>query len=64
MLVMSNISKVAVIAMAITLGVCGCNRSSVKETPITGKASDPAVTMTARWQEGKRYIFRDRKSVV
>ncbi len=58
MLVMSNISKVAVIAMAITLGVCGCNRSSVKETPITGKASDPAVTMTARWQEGKRYIFR------
>ena len=58
MLVMSNISKAAVFAMAITLGVCGCNPSSVKETPITGKASDPAVTMTARWQEGKRYIFR------
>ena len=58
MLVMSNISKVAVFAMAIAIGVCGCNRSSVKETPITGKASDPAVTMTARWQDGKRYIFR------
>ena len=58
MLVMSNISKAAVLTMAITLVVCGCNRSSVKEAPITGRASDAAVTMTARWQEGKRYIFR------
>lgn len=58
MLVMSNISKTAVLAIAVILIACGCNRSSVKEASITGRASDPAVTMTARWQEGKRYIFR------
>ena len=59
MLVMPNIfSNATVLAMAIALVVCGCNRSSVKETPITGRDSDPAVTMTARWQDGKRYIFR------
>lgn len=36
----------------------GCERASRKEPPVTGKASDPAVAMVPRWQEGKRYIFR------
>jgi len=40
------------------LVLCGCNRSSVKEPPITGKSSDAPVSMPARWQEAQRYIYR------
>ncbi len=54
----SNCFKYAVLALALACAGVGCNRSSRHEAPITGKSSDPAVTMTARWQEGKRYIFR------
>ncbi|MBK8001417.1 MAG: hypothetical protein IPK15_22615 [Verrucomicrobia bacterium] len=53
-----NSIKYAVLALALACAGVGCNRSSRHEAPITGKSSDPAVTMTARWQEGKRYIFR------
>ena len=55
---MTNLSRAAVLILAVLLGVCGCKRSSIKEAPITGRASDGAITMTPRWQEGKRFIFR------
>lgn len=45
-------------ALLLLLAATGCRRGSRNEPPITGKASDPAVTMAARWQEGKRFIFR------
>lgn len=53
-----NSIRFAWLALALACAGVGCNRSSRHEAPITGKSSDPAVTMTARWQEGKRYIFR------
>jgi hypothetical protein len=54
----SNSLKHALLAIVMACLAIGCDRSSRHEAPITGKSSDPAVTMTARWQEGKRYIFR------
>ena len=45
-------------AMLLALVAGACNRSGVKEAPITGKAGDPPVTMKAAWQAGKRYIYR------
>lgn len=58
MRLMSTIPKIAALAMIVGLCGVGCDRSSIKEPPVTGKSSDPAVSMTPRWQEGKRYIFR------
>src|SRR5947208_8567691 len=43
----------------LTLAVCGCQRhSSVREPPITGAPSDPALALRPRWQTGERYIYR------
>jgi hypothetical protein len=46
------------VALAVALTGFACNRSSVREAPITGKPSDPSVTMQAAWPVGKRCIYR------
>ncbi len=51
------IRKLLMVALP-ALVLCGCNRSSVKEPPITGKSSDAPVSMPARWQEAQRFIYR------
>lgn len=53
-----DVINCSLFALAMALTVAGCNRASRKEAPVTGKSSDPAVAMPARWQEGKRHIFR------
>ncbi len=47
----------ALALLCLAAGFSGCKRGP-KEAPITGKHTDAAVTMTATWQEGRRYIFR------
>jgi hypothetical protein len=46
------------VALVVALVGFACNRSAVKQAPITGKASDPPVTMQATWPSGKRCIYR------
>lgn len=41
------------------LALLGCDRSrGLKEAPITGKPSDPPLTMKPRWEGGRRYLYR------
>jgi hypothetical protein len=43
----------------IILVLAGCGRSrAVKEPPITGRPSDPPLTLQPNWEPGKRYIYR------
>jgi len=47
------------LAGLLMLALAGCGRSrAVKEPPITGKASDPPVTLQPHWESGKRYLYR------
>src|SRR5262252_447849 len=46
------------LALAVALAGFACNRSSVKEAPITGKSGDPPTTMQGAWPVGKRCIYR------
>jgi hypothetical protein len=43
--------------LVLTLVACGRSRA-VKEPPITGKPSDPPLTMQPHWESGKRYLYR------
>ena len=45
-------------ALAVALVGFACNRSSIKEAPLTGKPGDAPVTMQAAWPVGKRCIYR------
>lgn len=41
----------------------GCKKSGPQEPPVTGKRTDPPLTMTATWQEGRRYVFRAETTI-
>ena len=45
------------VVVGVGVGSTGCHRSGTKEAPITGKPSDPPVTMAAQWEPGRRYLF-------
>jgi hypothetical protein len=54
----SIVREVALVAL-VSAALCSCKRSSsIKESPITGKPSDPPVAMPAKWDPEKRYIYR------
>jgi hypothetical protein len=53
-LIVTNAKLSLAVALALVLGAC--HRSN--EAPITGKRSDPPVSMQAVWQPGKRYLYR------
>jgi hypothetical protein len=54
----SLVREIALVAL-VAAALCGCKRSSsIKESPITGKPSDPPVAMPAKWDPEKRYIYR------
>jgi hypothetical protein len=61
---MKTARSARVLAVASTLFVllAGCSKSdgpeARRDTPITGKPSDPPVELKARWQAGKRYVIR------
>src|SRR2546426_5945805 len=40
------------------LGPIGCHRSGLKEAPLTGRPTDPPTAMAARWESGRRYLYR------
>lgn len=61
----SNIRPLRCLAILGLLMVfaAGCKKSGPKEPPVTGKRTDPPLTMTASWQEGRRYIFRAETTI-
>src|SRR5580765_7168726 len=44
--------------LVLILALVSCGRSRAKEPRITGKASDPPLTMQPHWESGKRYLYR------
>ena len=45
-------------ALVLAIVFSGCNRSAVKEAPITGKSADAPAAMQAAWPAGHRLIYR------